>query len=201
MKKIGLTGGIACGKSTVSARLRDQGAPVIDADVLAREAVQKGMPGLALIVSAFGSEMLNEEGELNRARLGQTIFNDPAAREILEAILHPMIRGCFEIRCAEHEKYGTPALVYDAALLFESGSYRDMDAIIVVTIPPEIQLQRLIARNHLNRQEALCRIAAQMAITEKLQRANFIIDNGGTLAETHAQTDAIWMRISEKFAF
>lgn len=194
---IGLTGGIACGKSTVAAMLVARGAALIDADVLAREAVQPGSIGLARIASVFGQDVLEQDGSLNRKKLAAVIFGDEAARKELEGILHPVIRAQMEEKMAEHECL-TPdkLLVVDIPLLYESGMDELFAAyeIMVVYIPQELQLKRLMERDGLSPDAALQRLAAQLPIEEKRQRADITIDNGGTLEATAQQVDQFMRR-------
>lgn len=186
MIKAGLTGGIATGKTHVVGRLREAGVPVVDADVLAREAVAPGSPGLAAVVDRFGAEMLTAAGDLDRARLGTMIFQDDAARRDLENIVHPHVRR----RIAEFfEKLppDTPLAVADIPLLFETHQERRFDKVIVVACTPATQLERVMARDRLSRDAAKRRVAAQLPIEEKVRRADYVIRTDGTFAETDAQ--------------
>lgn len=192
MLKIGLTGGIASGKSTVSQILRECGAVVIDADVIAREVVQPGSPGLQAIVSTFGPEILTAAGELDRAKLGSIVFAEPQQRKLLESITHPLVRDRMWAQVEEQRLLGLPAVVLDVPLLIEGGLHRQMDRVWVVRLDPEIQLVRLMKRDKIDQSAALARLAAQMPLAEKLRHASAVIDNGGDLAETRAQVQALW---------
>jgi dephospho-CoA kinase len=186
MLRIGLTGGIATGKSYVVRRLRDAGVPVIDADVLAREAVALNTPGLAAVVERFGEDILTPAGELDRARLGDLVFRDEAARRDLEHIIHPVVQR----RIAEFFAQlppETPFAIADIPLLYETHRERRFDKIIVVACAPATQLQRVMARDELARDAAERRIAAQLPIEEKVRRADYVIHTDGTHAETDAQ--------------
>lgn len=192
---IGLTGGIACGKTTVAHMLRDRGALIIDADAIARDVVAPGTPGLAEVVAAFGPEVLDPHGALDRPALGRAVFADPAARARLEAILHPRIATESQRRIAAALAADAPLVVYDAALLVETGRADAFRPLVVVVAPPEMQRARLIARDGLGPAAAAARIAAQMPIAEKARHADHLIDNGGTLAATEAQVDALWQTL------
>lgn len=186
MLRIGLTGGIATGKSYVARGLRGAGVPVIDADVLAREAVAPGSNGLAAVVRRFGPQILTPGGDLDRARLGELVFRDAGARRDLEAIVHPEVRR----RTAEFFAAlppGTRLAVADIPLLYETGGEGNFDKVIVVACAPETQIQRIMKRDGLSREAAERRVAAQLPIEEKVRRADYVIRSDGTYAETDAQ--------------
>jgi dephospho-CoA kinase len=188
--KVGLTGGIATGKSYVAARLRAAGVPVVDADVLAREAVAHGSAGLEAVVARFGPEVLHQDGELNRARLGELIFRDADARRDLEHIIHPIVRrGVAEF--FDRLPSGTPIAVADIPLLFETHQERRFDRIVVVACARPLQIERVVARDGLSRPEAERRVAAQLPIEEKVRRADLVIRTDGTFADTDAQIDDV----------
>lgn len=190
---IGLTGGIASGKSTVSAMLVELGAALVDADQIAREVVEPGMPALAEIARTFGEAVLNEDGTLNRKRLGQIVFADAAQRKRLEQIVHPAIRRIMRQRMAELEKADPGRLVVaDVPLLFESGLEGMFERVMLVYVPPHVQLERLMARDGLTREQALERIAAQMPIERKRELADIVIDNSGTKERTREQVLRYW---------
>ncbi|HEX7057216.1 MAG TPA: dephospho-CoA kinase [Bacilli bacterium] len=187
---IGLTGGIATGKSTVAALLQEQGAILIDADQVAREVVLPGEPALQEIFARFGQALKLPDGSLNRKALGEIVFSDAAARKDLENILHPRIRAIIMGRMAEYERKQPDKLVVaDIPLLFESGSQYRFQQTMLVYVPEDVQLARLMARDAIGREAALRRMAAQIPIEEKKRRADIVIDNSGTLAETKRQID------------
>jgi len=182
---VGLTGGIATGKSTVTALLAGPSVRVVDADALAREVVEPGTPAHAQIVAEFGPDVLQLDGRLDRARLGSIVFPDPARRRRLEAITHPAIRARFEGIMADLERQGFDGLlIWDAALLVESGGHKKMDKVVVVTADPATQLRRLMARDRCTEEAARARTASQMPLAEKTRAGDYVIDNSGTREET-----------------
>jgi dephospho-CoA kinase len=190
---IGLTGGIACGKSTVAAMLAQRGAILIDADQIAREVVLPGTPALARIAERFGPEVLTPEGALNRKRLGAIVFGDEAARRDLEAILHPPIRALMRERKERFEREAPDKLVVlDIPLLYESKLEAMVDRVMVVYCPRELQLERLVRRDGLTPEQAEARLAAQLPIEDKRKLADIVIDNSGSLEHTERQVDAFW---------
>jgi dephospho-CoA kinase len=190
---IGLTGGIATGKSTVAKLLMEHGASLIDLDAIAREVVHPGQPSLLRIAEQFGQAILQEDGTLDRKRLGSIIFADPAQRKALEAIIHPAIRAVMKARMDDHERRCQDKLVVvDVPLLYESGLEAYFQEIMVVYVPKEIQLQRLIQRDKLTEEEAQRRLNAQMDIEEKRNKADIVIDNSDSLIQTKQQIDRFW---------
>ena len=185
---VGLTGGIATGKSTVSAMLRRLGCMIIDADVLAREVVAPGEPALTEIVREFGPAVLQPDGTLDRKALGAMVFGDADRRRRLEAITHPAIRARFAARLAALEAEGFDGVVvFDAAVIVESGGHRMLDRLIVVVTDEATELGRLVARDGIDVAEARRKIASQMPLTEKAKHADHVIDNSGDRAATEAQ--------------
>jgi dephospho-CoA kinase len=185
---VGLTGGIATGKSTVSAMFAHLGARVIDADLLAREVVMPGQPAHAEIVAEFGPEVVQPDGYLDRKRLGAIVFADAARRRRLEAITHPAIRRRQErILAALEEEAFEGIVLWDAALLVEGGGHRSMDAVVVVVTDPDTEIMRLMARDGVEEADALLRIGSQMPVAEKAKVADHVIDNSGSRAETERQ--------------
>lgn len=179
--RVGLTGGIASGKSTVSAMLAELGAVVIDADALAREVVEKGTPGLDAVVAEFGPTLLTPEGDLDRAAMGSLVFGDASARKRLEAIVHPLV---FERMVAlEAAADDDDLVVHDIPLLAEGGRADTFDAVIVVDCPPELQVARMMADRGWTREDAESRIAAQATREDRLAIATHVIDNTGTIDE------------------
>lgn len=176
--RVGLTGGVASGKSTVSAVLADLGAVVVDADLLAREVVAPGTEGLAEITAAFGEEVLTADGELDRPAMGARVFGDESARRRLEAIIHPRVRA----RAAELEAAAGPdaVVVHDIPLLVETGQAGSFDAVLVVDVPVETQVERMVSQRGMSRAEAESRVAAQATREERLAAATYVIENTGT---------------------
>ena len=186
---VGLTGGIATGKSTVDAVLRELGAVIVDADVLAREVVEPGEPPLAEIAAAFGPGVLGPDGRLDRKALGAIVFADPDSRRKLEAMTHPRMRERLLRRIDELTAQNFRGLVfYDAAVLIESGSHLMMDRLVVVVTDEPTQIARLMARDGVDRDEALRKIKSQMPLTEKAKLADYVIDNSGDPAATAIHT-------------
>jgi len=184
---VGLTGGLATGKSTVSEALRQLGCVVIDADVLAREVVEPGEPALTDVVTEFGREVLGPDGALDRKRLGTLVFGDPDKRRRLEAITHPRIRARFTRRLEELTGQDFDGIVvFDAAVMIESGGYRDMDRLIVVVTDAETQHVRALQRDG-NREDVERRIASQMPLADKARLADYVLDNSGDRAATLAE--------------
>lgn len=197
MFKLGLTGGIATGKTTISNYLKTKGIPVLDADEYARKVVEPGTPGLTDIVNTFGKQVLQSDGSLNRKLLGQIIFNDMTARQKLNDITHPRIQQMMTDELQKLAKDKTPLVILDIPLLLENHNIAGADAIMVVTVPESIQLNRLMQRNNLTKEEAHRRIDAQMPLSEKEKLADFIVDNSGTIANTLTQVDKVIQNITE----
>jgi dephospho-CoA kinase len=192
--RIGLTGGIGSGKSTVAARLAELGAVVIDSDRLAREVVAVGSPGLAGVVERFGSSVLLPDGSLNRPRLGGLVFSDPAALADLNAIVHPLVRGRSDALSVQAAADGVAAVVHDIPLLVDNKMAAGFDKVIVVEAPLELRLQRLAGRG-LDEATARARIAAQASDEQRRAVADIVLDNSGSMGELSAQVDAAWARL------
>jgi dephospho-CoA kinase len=192
VRLIGLTGGIATGKSTVAASLAARGAAIVDADVLAREVVVPGAPAFSDVVAAFGEEVLGESGAIDRGTLGALVFADPARRGELERITHPRINALMQERILEALQSSAPLVVADIPLLFERGRDDSFDGTLLVYAPPAVQLQRIRERDQLDDVEAQRRLVAQLPIDEKRARATWVIDNGGTREYTAEQVGAWW---------
>ena len=190
-RRIGLTGGIATGKSYVRARFEALGVPTIDSDVLAREAVAPGTPGLEAVVRAFGPNVLDASGGLDRKRLGAMVFADPAKRQVLEEIVHPEVRRSTEAWFAALDP-AAPFAIADIPLLYETGRDKDFHAVIVAACDREEQLRRVMARDGLSEAEARQRMAAQLPIEDKVTRADFVIRTDGTYAETDRQVRDVY---------
>lgn len=193
---LGITGGIASGKTLATRIFRQLGAVVVSADDLAREVVAPGSPTLARLAERFGAGILLPDGALDRAALAALIFSDPAARADLNAITHPAIAALAVARLRESAAQERPLIVYEAPLLYEAGAEGRVDAVLVVTVSEENQVQRLMARDGLTRRAALERIAAQMPQAEKAARADFVIDNDGTPEELEAAVGELFRRLS-----
>jgi dephospho-CoA kinase len=187
----GLTGGIASGKSTVAARLRARGVPVVDADLVARDVVAAGTPGLRLIVEAFGSSVLDAEGALDRKALASVVFHDDAKRKQLNTLLHPLISARSIELAAAHGARGEPLVCYEAALLVENGVADMFRPLVLVAAPEELQLARVVSRDAASRDDALARIRAQKPLAEKISLADFVIETTGTLLENARRTDDV----------
>lgn len=192
---LGVTGGIASGKSTVARRFAELGAAVVSADQLAREAVAPGSGALRQLVSMFGRAILLEDGSLDRERLGGMVFADPAARLRLEQVMHPAIAALAENRLADLRRGASPLVVYEAPLLFEAGADRRVDRVLTVWVDPAVQFRRLCARDRLDGEEARRRIVAQWPQEVKVVRAQELLDNSGPLDQTLAAVDRLFARL------
>ncbi len=193
---VGLTGGIATGKSTVTAMFAHLGARVIDADVLAREVVMPGQPAHEAIVREFGPEVVQADGHLDRKRLGAIVFADAERRKRLEAMTHPPIRRRQERILAVLEEEAFEGLVlWDAALLVESGNAKNMDRVVVVVTDPDTELRRLVARDGIDEADARRRIESQMPVADKARLADHVIDNSGARADTERQVREVHRRL------
>jgi dephospho-CoA kinase len=176
--RVGLTGGVASGKSTVSAMLRELGAVVIDADQLARDVVAAGTPGLASVVEQFGDGVLTADGELDRPAVARIVFGDDDARRRLEGIIHPLVFQ--QIQELEADAPAGALVVHDIPLLAESGRAADFDAVIVVDAPPELQVERMVAQRGWTREDAEARMRAQASREKRLAIASHVVENAGT---------------------
>lgn len=191
MRVIGLTGGIASGKSTVAGLIAARGVPVIDADQLSRDAVLPGTETLSRIAEAFGRKVLSCDGTLDRKALSEIIFADHGARKMLEGILHPAIRNLAESRLAELREKGEPAVLYVAPLLIEAGAVDRVDEIWVVHVDRSTQLERLQKRDGICREDAMKRLSSQMPMEEKRKHGRIVIENSGTLEELKTRVDEL----------
>lgn len=187
--RVGLTGGVASGKSTVAALLADLGAVVIDADVLAREVVAPGTSGLAAVVESFGEQVLTEDGRMDRAEVGRVVFGDDQARARLEAIIHPRVRA----RSAEVEAQAPRGslVVHDIPLLVETGQPDRFDAVLVVDVPSELQVERMVRERGWTREDARSRIAAQARREERLAVATHVVDNTGSREQLRTRVEQV----------
>ncbi|KRC62851.1 dephospho-CoA kinase [Agromyces sp. Root81] len=199
MYLIGLTGGIASGKSTVARRLYEHGAVHIDADQLARRVVEPGTPALAAIVEAFGAEVLHRDGTLDRAKLGERVFGDAEQLAKLNAIVHPAVRELSGRLIAKAEQEDPAAVVvYDVPLLVEAAVDHPFDLIVATNAPRRTQVERLVEVRGLDRGQAEARVDAQADNTARLAIADVVIDTDGSLAHTMSQADELWHRIVEE---
>lgn len=194
----GLTGGIACGKSTVAGRFRDAGITVIDADQVARQAVAPGTSGLAEVIKHFGTDVLRPDGTLDRQKLGAVVFGDEEKRKTLNRILHPRIAGRTMQTAQELAARGEPFACYEAALLVENGAADMFRPLVVVVAPEDAQIARIIKRDRMSEAEARARITAQMPVADKAAVADYVIDTGGTMDDTLRQADEVIAKIRAK---
>ena len=192
MFKIGLTGGIASGKSTVLTYFKDKGIPCIDADIVAREVVEPGTEGLQAIVDTFGSNVLHDDGTLNREALGAIVFHNEEKRHLLNGCLKIHIHNRILELTSLYEKANTPVLIYDIPLLIEGEWYTMMDEVWLVYVNEKTQIERLMSRNGYTKEDALARINSQMRLDDKRSYADVIIDNNGTPFDLTSQLNTIW---------
>jgi dephospho-CoA kinase len=205
--RVGLTGGIGSGKSEVSRRLAAHGAVVIDADVAAREVVQRGTPGLARVAEAFGTGVLGPDGTLDRERLGAIVFRDPGLRAKLNAIVHPLVGDWMRAaeRAAIDAAGGDAAardliVVHDVPLLAENGRADDFDLVLVVDVPPELQVERLVSQRGMTPDQARDRMAAQTTRQQRLAIADLVIDNSGSLDDLNRRVDQAWADLQRRIS-
>ena len=200
--RAGLTGGIGSGKSEVSRRLAAHGAVIIDADVAARAVVAPGTPGLAQVAGAFGAAVLGPDGALDRERLGAIVFGDPAARATLNAIVHPLVGEW--MRAAEQDAVaaagGDVIIVHDVPLLTENRRAGGFDLVIVVDVPPELQLERLVGQRGMTADQARARMAAQASREQRLAVADVVIDNSGSLSDLDRRVAEVWADLQHRVA-
>jgi dephospho-CoA kinase len=200
--RAGLTGGIGSGKSEVSRRLAAHGAVIIDADVAARAVVAPGTPGLARVAEAFGDGVLGPDGALDRERLGAIVFRDPASRATLNAIVHPLVGEWMRAaeRTAVDAARGGLIVVHDVPLLAENRRAGDFDLVIVVDVPPELQVERLVSQRGMTPDQARARLAAQATREQRLAIADLVIDNSGSLADLDRGVTEVWADLTRRIA-
>lgn len=192
---LGVTGNIASGKSLVAELLRRRGARVLSADQLAREIVAPGSALLAELAELFGAEVIGSDGGLNREILADIVFADEGARQRLNALLHPAIGRLAEERLAQLAASAAPLIVYEAPLLYEAGAEGRVDKVLVVTVSPKVQLERLCRRDRLDEEAASQRVAAQMPQADKVARADYLVDNSGSRAELEQRVERLWREL------
>jgi dephospho-CoA kinase len=199
--RAGLTGGIGSGKSEVSRRLAAHGAVIIDADVAARAVVAPGTPGLARVAEAFGAAVLGPDGALDRERLGAIVFRDPDSRATLNAIVHPLVGEWMRAteRAAVAASDGDVIIVHDVPLLAENRRAGDFDLVIVVDVPPDLQLERLVSQRGMTADQARARMAAQASREQRLAIADVVIDNSGSLADLDRRVADLWADLRRRF--
>lgn len=197
MITFGLTGGIACGKSTVTKTFRAHNIPIVDADVIARQVVEPQTIGWHCIRAVFGRQYLNDDQTLNRKKLGELIFSNPDKKMVLEAIMNPMIHLESKKQLTQLHKDGNKLVGYDAALILEHGNADKYRPLIVVACPLQLQLARLMKRNSLTEEAAMNIINKQMSTDEKIKRADFVINTTGSIEESVAQTEAVILKLKE----
>lgn len=195
---IGLTGGIASGKSAVASMLRALGAQIVDADHLAREVVEPGQPALAEIADRFGADMLDADGRLDRKRMAERVFSDAKARAALNAIIHPQIAIASRAALARLREAGHALAIYEAALLVENQIHRGLDGLIVVSAPDHVQIERLCRRDDIDEAAARARLAAQLPLADKVAEADWVIDNGGSVEQTRSQVEKVWRELEAR---
>jgi dephospho-CoA kinase len=200
--RVGLTGGIGSGKSEVSRRLAGHGAVIVDADLAARAVVAPGTPGLAQVADAFGPGVLRPDGALDRERLGAIVFADPAALQKLNAIVHPLVRDWMQTaeRAALAEAGDEAIIVHDVPLLAEGRGPSGFDLVIVVDVPPELQVERLVSQRRMTEDQARARMAAQSSREQRLAVADLVIDNSGSLEDLDRRVAEVWADLERRAA-
>jgi dephospho-CoA kinase len=191
VKLIGLTGGVGSGKSTVATMLRDLGAVVVDADEATHAVYEPGTPGFEAVIREFGDYYIRD-GRIDRQRLGELVFKDAASRRRLNAIVHPLVREWMAARTVEAAELGAEVVVQDVPLLFENGLERLYSSVILVYVPEEMQVERLVNGRGFTPERARAVVATQVPIEEKRRRAHHVIDNSGTVEQTRAQVEELW---------
>lgn len=199
MLLVGLTGGIGSGKSTVSAMLADRGAVILDADAFSRDALATGTPGMRRAVQEFGDGILTSDGDIDRGRLASIVFADPERLRALEAIVHPVVRKAIAAGAASHRD-SDRVVVIDSPLLIEMDQHDDVDLLIVVSAPEEVQVRRMVEGRGLAEEDVRRRLALQLPLEDKAEQADVVLDNGGTVDELAAQVDRLWKDLTDRAA-
>ena len=197
MLKVGLTGSIGCGKSSLSNILKKHDIPIIDADIKGRE-IYENKELLRDIEKSFGSSVINKDGTLNRKNLGKIVFNDDYKLEKLNSLTHPVIQNMIKDDLNKYEKFGKKIAVVDAALLIEAGFMNMLDTLVVVTCSEEVQLQRVVLRDNCSEEDAMGRIKSQMPQDEKVKYAEFVVDNSGTIEHLEKEAEKLINSLKEK---
>lgn len=197
MLKVGLTGSIGCGKSSLSNILKKYDIPIIDADIKGRE-IYENKELLRDIEKSFGSSVINKDGTLNRKNLGKIVFNDDYKLEKLNSLTHPVIQNMIKDDLNKYEKFGKKIAVVDAALLIEAGFMNMLDTLVVVTCSEEVQLQRVVLRDNCSEEDAMGRIKSQMPQDEKVKYAEFVVDNSGTIEQLEKEAEKLINSLKEK---
>lgn len=192
--RVGLTGGIASGKSVVARRLTELGAGVVDHDVLARDVVAPGTAGLDAVVAEFGDEVLAPDGTLDRAALARVVFADPTARARLNGVVHPLVRAAAADAERSRREAGADVVVHDVPLLVETGQAGHVDVVVVVDAPPEQRVRRLVETRGMTEEEAWARLAAQADDEQRIEAADVVLDGSGSVEGLREQVDALWAR-------
>jgi dephospho-CoA kinase len=196
MLRVGLTGGLATGKSHVARELARLGCHVIDADALGHEVLLPSGEAYGSVVREFGNAILGEDGTIDRKRLSAIVFDNPARLKALTDIVHPAVRRLGDLRKSEIERHDPSGiLIYEAAILVETGGYRDFDKLIVAACPEEIQIERAMARDGSTREAVLARLRRQLPLSEKLRFADFVIETSGTMEQTNVQTRSVYEKL------
>ncbi|MCL4500723.1 MAG: dephospho-CoA kinase [Deltaproteobacteria bacterium] len=197
MLKIAITGGAGSGKSTVARMFHELGAPLLDADAAAKEAVAVGTPAWEELRRAFGEEYFNPDGALNRAKISQLVFTDPEARQRLNDIVHPRVKAQLQSRLEELEQQGADLVMVEVPLLFEAGLAAAYDRVVVVYVDPEDQIRRLQDRDGRGAIEIAGILRAQLPLSDKADQADFVVDDRGSIEDTRSQVEAIWRKLQE----
>jgi dephospho-CoA kinase len=195
LKLIGLTGGVGSGKSTVAAMFRELGAAIVDADEASHAVYERGTPGFREVVETFGNEYVREDGQIDRAKLGDLVFKNPEARKKLNAIVHPRVREWMAERTAEAVEGGAEVVIQDVPLLFENGLQGLFSSTVLVYADAATQLSRLTGERGVSAERARSMLASQMPIDNKRSLADYVIDNGGTRDKTRSQVDKVWTKV------
>ncbi|WEV50568.1 dephospho-CoA kinase [Lactobacillus sp. ESL0731] len=192
---LGLTGGIASGKSTADAFFRKQGLPIIDSDLIAHQILNVGEDGYLQVVQHFGKKFLNPDQTINRHQLGKVVFSNPEQLKILNKITHPLIFQTIQAKITQNKQAGKQLIIVDAPVLFESGGQKYCDQTLLIAIPEEMQIERLMQRDQLTRQAALNRIKSQMPLAQKIKLADYVVTNTGTIEELEAKLAELLLKL------